>query len=165
MRQREAIAGRFGGRLLSTHLSQVPVVELVAVEEAQNLPARAESDRLAEPLKGQPPPGLAAGTDVDLLVPGAKRFRHLELDQAVVVPAEGGSVRRLTVAQWPGADRIPDRRRQIREPAAERVGIDSGDPRAKGDGGPGSAKRGGRHAFSLRATPAHRASRSSLHHL
>src|SRR6202030_1976115 len=100
--------------------------------------------------KGQSPPGLAAGPDVDLLVPGSKRFRHLELDQAILVPAEGGRMRRLPVAQWPGADRIPDRRRQIGQPAAERLGIDSGDPGANGDGGPGSAKRGGRHGFSLR---------------
>src|ERR1700680_2341979 len=84
MGQRKPIAGGFGRGLSAANLSQVPVVELVAVEKAQDLAPGAEADRPAEPLKGETAARLAAGPVVDLLGPAAKGFWHLELDQAVV---------------------------------------------------------------------------------
>src|SRR5258708_36966550 len=64
VRQRETIAGGFGGGLPAADLAQVPVIELVAVEEAQHLAAGPEADGPAEPLKGQPATGVASRPNV-----------------------------------------------------------------------------------------------------
>src|SRR3981189_2419375 len=87
VRQSKAIAGGLGRRFSAAHLAQVPVVELVQVEEAQHLTPRPESDRLAEPLEGEAPAGLAAGPHVHFFVSGAKGFWNLEFEQPVLVPA------------------------------------------------------------------------------
>src|SRR5882672_4479924 len=107
--QCKAVTRGFGCALSAADLAQVPVIELVAVEKAQHLAPGPEADGPAEPLEGEAAPRLAAGPVIDLLVPGAKRFGYLELDQPVFVPAEGRQVRRLPVAQRPGADAVTNR--------------------------------------------------------
>src|SRR2546423_523731 len=153
VRQGKTIAGGLGAGFAAAHLTQVPVIELVAVEEAQHFAPGAKPDGLAEPSKTEPLARAASSSVVDLLVPGGERLRHLQLDQAVVVPAKGGQVRGLPVAQRPGADRVAWRRRQVRQPAAERLGVDRRGPRSNRDGIPGAAKRGGGPAISINNRP------------
>src|SRR5207253_8026666 len=100
--QGEAVTGGFRRGLAAAHLAQVPVIELVAIDEAQHLAPGAKPNPAAEPLKGEPASGFAAGPIVDFLVPGAERLGELELDQPVRVPAAGSQVGRRRVASWPG---------------------------------------------------------------
>src|SRR5436853_91635 len=59
--QGEAIAGGLRRRLAAAHLAQIPVEELMAVEEAEHLAPGAKPDAPAEPVKGEPASRLAAG--------------------------------------------------------------------------------------------------------
>src|SRR5205814_9915098 len=67
VRQRKPVAGGLGGRLSPADLAQIPVVELMTVEKAQQFAPGAEANGSTKPLEGDPPPGLAAGPVVDLL--------------------------------------------------------------------------------------------------
>src|SRR5439155_4474238 len=78
--QGEAVAGGLRRRLAAANLAQVPVKELVAIDEAEHLAPGAKANASAEPLKGEPASGFASGAIVDLLVPAAERLRDLELD-------------------------------------------------------------------------------------
>src|SRR5260370_15823116 len=63
MCQREPIAGGLRGGFPATDLAQVPVVELVAIEKAQDLAPRPEAGRPAEPLESDPIARPAAGRE------------------------------------------------------------------------------------------------------
>src|SRR2546421_11970926 len=146
--QGEPAAGGFRRGLAAAHLAQVPVIELVAIDEAQHLAPGAKPNPAAEPLKGEPAPRLAAGPVVDPLLPGAEGLRDLELDQPVLVPAESRPVGSPPVAQRSGRHGLAPRRRQVRQPVAQRLGIDAGNPRPQRDRRPGASERGEGHAFS-----------------
>src|SRR5438094_4060041 len=153
--QGEAVAGSLRRRLAAANLAQVPVKELVAIDEAEHLAPGAKANASAEPLKGEPASGFASGAIVDLLLPAAERLGDLELDQPVLVPAEGGQVGRLPVAERPGGDGVAGRRREVGQPAAQGLGLDTGNPRPQRDRRPGPAERGEGHAFSLGNSAAH----------
>src|SRR5438094_1778655 len=163
--QGEAVAGGLRRCLAAADLAQVPVKELVAIDEAEHLAPGAKPNAAAEPLKGEPASRFAAGPIVDFLVPGAERLRDLELDQSVLVPAEGSQVGRLPVAQRPSGHAVAGRRRQVRQPAANGLGIDTSDPGPQGDRRPGPAERGEGHPSQLREFRGAFQSRMPLHNL
>src|SRR5438128_3369976 len=78
--QGEAVAGGLRRRLAAADLAQVPVEELVAIDEAEHLAPGAKPNAAAEPLKGEPASRFAAGPLVDFLVPGAEWLGDLVLD-------------------------------------------------------------------------------------
>src|SRR5437763_16884695 len=84
--QGEAVAGGLRRRLAAADLAQVPVKKLVAIDEAQHLAPGAKPNAAAEPLKGEPASGFAAGPIVDFLHPDAERLGARGPAQPVPVP-------------------------------------------------------------------------------
>src|SRR5579872_434824 len=97
--QREPIARGFGRRALLQLLVQIPVQPLVAVEEPQDVAARAKRDVLRKPRECHGPAALPAGAVEDDLAEGAERLRHLEDYRAAVEVAQRREVRRGAVSK------------------------------------------------------------------
>src|ERR671930_1406901 len=128
--QGKPVAGGLRRRFAAEHLAQVPVIELVAVEETQHLRASPKLDRFRKPLESDPGPWLAPGSVVDALTEGAKRLGELEGDQPVLVGAKGGQVRRPAVAQRGATDLVAGWGREVPEPAPQPLDLHRRYPRA-----------------------------------
>src|SRR2546421_8879984 len=100
--QGEAVAGGFRRGLAAAHLAQVPVIELVAIDEAPHLPPGAKPNPAAEPLKGEPAPRLAAGPRVNPPPPRPGGLPGLGGAQTGLAPAESRPVGSPPVAQRSG---------------------------------------------------------------
>src|SRR5579859_4240904 len=97
--QGEAVARGLRRGLLLQLLVQIPVQPFVAVEEPENVAARAEHHVLREPREVHALAARAAGAVVDDLLERSKRGRHLQDDPPPIEVAERGQMRGRAVAQ------------------------------------------------------------------